>query len=177
MSHPPDPREHQGLCHMMAHRFRGRGLEEEDLAQEANLALIRPAGHDPTRGIEFSTYPRDRSRELGRTILDTARMIRLTSTAVIQGEGDHWRRQPWDPGLHPTEETEPRAGPDPARGPRPPGRGPATSGRPGPGDHRAALRPRRRRTGESDTTIARSLGLSRAHVSYLRDRALRNCGG
>ena len=39
MSHPPDPREHQGLCHMMAHRFRGRGLEEEDLAQRGEPRL------------------------------------------------------------------------------------------------------------------------------------------
>ena len=96
---------------------------------------------------------------------------------MIQGEGDHWRRQPWDPGLHPTEETEPARvlirREDLAR-------------------LDAALRhldARAReiierhyglggaRTGESDTTIARSLGLSRAHVSYLRDRALRNCGG
>ena len=65
---------------MMAHRFRGRGLEEEDLAQEANLALIRAcAGHDPTRGIKFSTYCAIDRRELGRTILDTARMIRLSA--------------------------------------------------------------------------------------------------
>ena len=46
-----------GLVHACANRFRGRGVEYEDLFQAGCLGLVKAAnGFDPSRGFAFSTY-------------------------------------------------------------------------------------------------------------------------
>ena len=46
-----------GLVHSCANRFRGRGVEYEDLFQAGCVGLIKAADNfDETRGFSFSTY-------------------------------------------------------------------------------------------------------------------------
>lgn len=46
-----------GLVHSCAHRFRGRGIEYEDLFQAGCMGLIKAAdAFDDNRGVRFSTY-------------------------------------------------------------------------------------------------------------------------
>ena len=46
-----------GLVHACAHRFKGRGIEYEDLFQAGCIGLIKAAdAFDPQRGVRFSTY-------------------------------------------------------------------------------------------------------------------------
>lgn len=46
-----------GLVHACAQRFRGRGVEYEDLFQAGCIGLIKAADHfDESRGLKFSTY-------------------------------------------------------------------------------------------------------------------------
>lgn len=46
-----------GLVHACANRFRGRGVEYDDLFQAGCVGLIKAAdGFDETRGFNFSTY-------------------------------------------------------------------------------------------------------------------------
>lgn len=46
-----------GLVHSCANRFRGRGVEYEDLFQAGCIGLIKAAnGFDVSRGVRFSTY-------------------------------------------------------------------------------------------------------------------------
>ena len=49
--------ENMGLVHACANRFRGRGVEYEDLFQAGCVGLIKAAGgFDETLGYKFSTY-------------------------------------------------------------------------------------------------------------------------
>ncbi len=49
--------QHKGLIWSIVRRFRGRGVEDEDLYQLASIGLIKAArGYDPTYGTQFSTY-------------------------------------------------------------------------------------------------------------------------
>ena len=49
--------ENLGLVHSCANRFRGRGVEYDDLFQAGCLGLVKAAnGFDPSRGFAFSTY-------------------------------------------------------------------------------------------------------------------------
>ena len=49
--------QHQGLVWSIVQRYRGRGVEEEDLYQLACIGLIKAArGYDPAYGTQFSTY-------------------------------------------------------------------------------------------------------------------------
>ncbi len=49
--------ENIGLVHACAARFRGRGVEYEDLFQAGCVGLCKAAdGFDPSRGFAFSTY-------------------------------------------------------------------------------------------------------------------------
>lgn len=49
--------KNMGLVHACANRFRGRGVEYEDLFQAGCVGLIKAAGgFDPERGFQFSTY-------------------------------------------------------------------------------------------------------------------------
>lgn len=49
--------ENLGLVHACANRFRGRGIEYEDMFQAGCIGLIKAAdGYDPGRGFAFSTY-------------------------------------------------------------------------------------------------------------------------
>ncbi len=46
-----------GLVHSCANRFRGRGVEYDDLFQAGCLGLVKAAdGFDSSRGVRFSTY-------------------------------------------------------------------------------------------------------------------------
>ncbi len=49
--------ENLGLVHACANKFRGRGIEYEDMFQAGCIGLIKAAdGFDPARGFAFSTY-------------------------------------------------------------------------------------------------------------------------
>ena len=46
-----------GLVHSCAKRFRGRGIEYDDLFQAGCVGLVKAADNfDPTLGYRFSTY-------------------------------------------------------------------------------------------------------------------------
>ncbi len=46
-----------GLVHSCAHKFKGRGIEYDDLFQAGSIGLIKAAdAFDHTRGVQFSTY-------------------------------------------------------------------------------------------------------------------------
>lgn len=46
-----------GLVHACAKRFRGRGIEYDDLVQAGCLGLVKAVDHfDEGRGLQFSTY-------------------------------------------------------------------------------------------------------------------------
>lgn len=50
-------RENLGLVHACAKRFKGRGMEYDDLYQAGCLGLVKAVdGFDDERGIQFSTY-------------------------------------------------------------------------------------------------------------------------
>lgn len=54
---PPRAEEHLGLVHHCASRFRGRGIEYEELYGAGCLGLMKAVrGFDPERGVQFSTY-------------------------------------------------------------------------------------------------------------------------
>lgn len=63
----------------IAHQFRNRGVDLNDLIQEGNIGLMKAAeGFDHTRGVKFSTYATYRIREaISRAIDDQKRTIRL----------------------------------------------------------------------------------------------------
>ena len=49
--------ENMGLVHACANRFRGRGVDYEDLVQSGCIGLLKAAeGFDESRGFMFSTY-------------------------------------------------------------------------------------------------------------------------
>ncbi len=49
--------ENLGLVHLCANRFRGRGIEYEDLYGAGCIGLLKAAkGFDDERGVKFSTY-------------------------------------------------------------------------------------------------------------------------
>lgn len=49
--------ENLGLVHLCANRFRGRGIEYEDLYSAGCLGLLKAVkAFDPERGVKFSTY-------------------------------------------------------------------------------------------------------------------------
>lgn len=49
--------QNQGLVHLLANRFRGRGIEYEELFSAGCMGLIKAArGFDESRGLQFSTY-------------------------------------------------------------------------------------------------------------------------
>ncbi len=49
--------ENLGLVHLCANRFRGRGIEYEELYSAGCIGLVKAAGaYDDERGVKFSTY-------------------------------------------------------------------------------------------------------------------------
>lgn len=62
-----------------ARRFRGLGLEFEELIQEGTLGLIRAAEKfDPSKGYKFSTYATWWIRQkAGRAVMDKSRSVRI----------------------------------------------------------------------------------------------------
>ncbi len=56
-SKKPLPEQHLGLVHLCAARFRGRGIEYEELYSAGCLGLMKAVhGFDTERGVQFSTY-------------------------------------------------------------------------------------------------------------------------
>lgn len=49
--------QNMGLVHSLASRFRGRGIEYEELVSAGSMGLVKAArGFDESRGLQFSTY-------------------------------------------------------------------------------------------------------------------------
>ena len=49
--------ENLGLVHSLANRFRGRGIEYEELYSAGCMGLVKAANNfEPERGLKFSTY-------------------------------------------------------------------------------------------------------------------------
>ncbi len=49
--------QNMGLVHSLASRFRGRGIEYEELVSAGSMGLVKAArGFDESRGLRFSTY-------------------------------------------------------------------------------------------------------------------------
>ncbi len=49
--------QNQGLVHACAHRFKGKGIEYDDLFQAGCMGLVKATdGFDYNRGVKFSTY-------------------------------------------------------------------------------------------------------------------------
>lgn len=69
---------HLDIARDVAARFRNRGVEEEDLAQVARLALVRAArGFDPDRGTDFVSYALPSMRgEVRKYFRDRGWMVR-----------------------------------------------------------------------------------------------------
>lgn len=97
-----------GLVHSCANRFRGRGVEYDDLFQAGCVGLIKAAdGFDPSRGFAFSTYAvpvilgeirrifRDGGTvKVGRAMKEKARNAlreKERLTAERRAGADHWR--------------------------------------------------------------------------------------
>lgn len=80
-----DPMDHQGFVYLKVRRYARRGMEKEDLVQEANLALIRACKHfDPAMGIKFVSYSgRSIDRQLRRALEDQVPIIRVPSTTLM----------------------------------------------------------------------------------------------
>lgn len=53
----PVPEENLGLVHLCANRFRGRGIEYDDLYSAGCIGLLKASeAFDTERGVKFSTY-------------------------------------------------------------------------------------------------------------------------
>ncbi len=53
----PIPEENLGLVHLCANKFRGRGIEYDDLYSAGCIGLLKAAeAFDDARGVKFSTY-------------------------------------------------------------------------------------------------------------------------
>jgi RNA polymerase primary sigma factor len=80
-----DPLDHQGLVVSIADRYRGRGLDFEDLVQEGNLGLIRACRiFQPGRGLAFSTLATKAIRRaIWRALMGVVRPIRLPEEVYI----------------------------------------------------------------------------------------------
>lgn len=53
----PIPEENLGLVHLCANKFRGRGIEYDDLYSAGCIGLMKATeAFDETRGVKFSTY-------------------------------------------------------------------------------------------------------------------------
>ena len=75
-----------GLVIAIVRRYRGRGVEQQDLVQEGTLGLIRAIGKfDRRRGVRLSTYASWWIRQaVERAILEQGRTIRLPASAAEQ---------------------------------------------------------------------------------------------
>ena len=99
-------RENLGLVHTVANRFRGRGIEYDDLYQSGCVGLIKAVDRfDPTLGYAFSTYAvpviigeikrlfRDGGAvKVSRVLKEKARRATAGGLSAPEGAGaDHWR--------------------------------------------------------------------------------------
>jgi RNA polymerase sigma factor (sigma-70 family) len=83
----------QGLVRMIARRHRGRGLDEDDLAQEGNAGLLRAIEKfDASRGVKFSTYAFNWIRQgVTRAIQEKARAVYVP--LHVYSQANYWRRK------------------------------------------------------------------------------------
>ena len=93
--------ENMGLVHACANKFRGRGIEYDDMFQAGCVGLIKAVdGFDPQRGFAFSTYAvpvilgeirrmfRDGgSVKVGRAMKEKARAVLKRSTELSEELG------------------------------------------------------------------------------------------
>ena len=89
-------RENLGLVHTVANRFRGRGIEYDDLYQSGCVGLIKAVDRfDPTLGYAFSTYAVPVIiGEIKRLFRDggAVKVSRvLKEKALHAARADHWR--------------------------------------------------------------------------------------
>jgi RNA polymerase primary sigma factor len=80
-----DPLDHQGLVVSIADRYRGRGLDFEDLVQEGNLGLIHACrAFRPGDGLRFSTLATKAIRRaIWRALMGVTWPIRLPEEVYI----------------------------------------------------------------------------------------------
>ena len=93
--------ENTGLVHTCARRFKGRGIEYDDLFQAGCLGLIKAAERfDESRGLCFSTYAvpvilgeirrlfrEDGTVKMSRSLREMAMKANRASTEFLQREG------------------------------------------------------------------------------------------
>jgi RNA polymerase sigma factor (sigma-70 family) len=92
--HAIDPLDHQGMVLSIADRYRGRGLDFEDLVQEGTLGLIRASrAFRPEDGLQFSTFATKAIRRaIWRALVGMGQPTRLpeevymTATRVRSGK-------------------------------------------------------------------------------------------
>jgi len=88
-------RENLGLVHTVANRFRGRGIEYDDLYQSGCVGLIKAVDRfDPTLGYAFSTYAVPVIiGEIKRLFRDggTVKVSRVLKEKALHAGADHWR--------------------------------------------------------------------------------------
>jgi RNA polymerase sigma factor (sigma-70 family) len=91
--HVIDPLDHQGLVVSIAARYRGRGLDFEDLVQEGTIGLIRASrAFRPEDGLQFSSLAtKSIKRAIWRALMGAGQPARLpedvymTATRVRSG--------------------------------------------------------------------------------------------
>jgi RNA polymerase primary sigma factor len=96
MNRTVDPERHIGLVRTIALAYGARGLDDDDLAQEGMIGLLRACElFDPGRGTKFSTYASWWIKEaIGRALEEQAHTVRVPhyvrtrSNKVRRGEID-----------------------------------------------------------------------------------------
>lgn len=92
----PDPLAHEGLVKVIAPRYRGRGLDLDDLVQEGFVGLIRAcARYDGRGGTPFSAYAAlVIRRAIERALVDQAFPIRVPNHLRGRLEPPRGRQEP-----------------------------------------------------------------------------------
>ena len=83
----PLPEENLGLVHLCANRFRGRGIEYDDLYSAGCIGLLKAAeAFDCERGVKFSTYA------VPVILGEIKRLFRDGGTVKVSRSGKLYRR-------------------------------------------------------------------------------------
>lgn len=95
-----------GLVHSCAHRFKGRGIEYDDLFQAGCIGLIKAAdAFDVNRGVRFSTYAvpviLGEIRRLFRDggTVKVGRSLKELSMKIIKERNNYMRQCGREPGI------------------------------------------------------------------------------